>query len=148
MPIPADAEWDLGTDDLGENTHRALKAAGITPAMADGMTREERKKIPGMDAARLARLAATLRHMRAEAERRLMKYPMTPGGNNPLAVVERLAEDNPIPPVLRKQIENWIEFATEDSGTDHADAMSAIEIAYPLIRDYLAGVAAAAAVTP
>jgi hypothetical protein len=69
MPIPPDAPWDLGEDNLGKNTLKALQAAGITPAAADAMTREERSKIPGMGTARLARLAARLERMRTDANR-------------------------------------------------------------------------------
>lgn len=65
MPIPADTEWDLGTDNLGKNTLKALNAARITPAKAMGMTYQELRQIPGLGVARCARIAATLVHMHA-----------------------------------------------------------------------------------
>jgi hypothetical protein len=68
MPIPPDAKWDLGEDNLGRNAHQALLAAGITPAMADGMTRDEIKAIPGLEFPRSARIAARLVRMRFASE--------------------------------------------------------------------------------
>lgn len=53
-----------------------------------------------------------------------------------LARVQKLAEDNPIPPDLKEQIGNWIKPQTMHTETDHADVMDAIAIAYPLIRDW------------
>lgn len=72
-----------------------------------------------------------------------MTYPHTPEDgfdedddnfeNEVLERVQKLAEDNPIPPDLKEQIGNWIESQTMYTETDHADVMDAIEIAYPLI---------------
>lgn len=49
-----------------------------------------------------------------------------------------LASDNPIPADLRKQIAHWIEPHTVNTYTDHREAMACVEIAYPLIRAYIA----------
>jgi hypothetical protein len=68
MPIPDDAEWDLGTDNLGKNTRKALDEAGITPAMADGMTATELEAVKGLGLARRGRVTASLARMRARAE--------------------------------------------------------------------------------
>lgn len=72
-----------------------------------------------------------------------MTYPMTPADgfdeeddsfdDDVLERVQQLAEDNPLPDGLRKQIMEWIEPQTVHTETDHADVMDAIEIAYPLI---------------
>lgn len=66
---------------------------------------------------------------------------MTPGKNlsssKALDRVKRLAVDNPMPAPLTQQIANWIEPHTMHVEADHADVMDAIEIAFPLIRDYL-----------
>jgi hypothetical protein len=53
-----------------------------------------------------------------------------------LEIVEELAEQHPIPPSLRQQIEDQIEPVTMNVGCDHEDAMSAIKAAYPLILNY------------
>jgi hypothetical protein len=65
------------------------------------------------------------------------RYPATPKPSE-LETVQKLAEDNPLPPKLRKQIANWIEPEAMNTYTDHADAMSCIEIAFPLIVAWLA----------
>lgn len=72
-----------------------------------------------------------------------MTYPMTPADGfdeddddfdeQALERVQQLAEDNPMPDGLRKQIMKWIEPQTVYTETDHEDVMNAIEIAYPLI---------------
>lgn len=49
-----------------------------------------------------------------------------------------LALDNPMPRELKEQIANWIEPQTENTYTDHGEAMTCIGIAYPLIRAWLA----------
>jgi len=68
MPIPTDAEWDLGDDNLGRNTLKALVEAGITPAMADGMSAAELERVKGLGLARRGRVTAGLTKMRALAE--------------------------------------------------------------------------------
>lgn len=78
-----------------------------------------------------------------------MTYPMTPEDgsnedvdsfdNDVLERVQQLAEDNPIPDELRKQIEDWIEPQTVHTETDHEGAMDAVKIAYPLILAWHAG---------
>lgn len=83
-----------------------------------------------------------------------MTYPMKPDDGfdedtddfdeQVLERVQRLAEDNPMPDELRKQIMEWIEPQTVHTETDHADVMDAIEIAYPLILAWHAGQDAAA----
>lgn len=83
-----------------------------------------------------------------------MTYPMTPEDgfdedgdsfdNDVLDRVQRLAEDNPIPDGLRKQIMKWIEPQTVHAATDHEGAMDAVEIAYPLIMAWHSGQGAAA----
>lgn len=66
-----------------------------------------------------------------------MTYPMTPEPDD-LETVEAIAEANPIPRALKQQIGNWIEPDTMNTETEHSAAMSAIAIAFPLIRAYLA----------
>jgi hypothetical protein len=51
------------------------------------------------------------------------------------------ALDNPMPDDLHKHLGDLLEAVTMNRGLDHGEAMSVIEIAYPLIRDYLASVA-------
>lgn len=46
--------------------------------------------------------------------------------------------DNPIPRDLKRRIADEIEPHTMNSYLDHGEVMTAIQIAYPLIRDYLA----------
>lgn len=77
-----------------------------------------------------------------------MTYPMTPADgfdedddsfdDNVLDRVQQLAEDNPMPDELRKQIMAWIEPQTVHTETDHEGAMDAIEIAFPLIVAWFA----------
>lgn len=64
MPIPPDAPWDLGEDNLGRNTRKALEAAGITPAHADRMTEHQLSLVRGLGTARLERVGACLERMR------------------------------------------------------------------------------------
>jgi hypothetical protein len=64
-------------------------------------------------------------------------YPASPEPDE-LETVEALAEANPMPDELKRQVGNWIEPQTMNTETDHADAMDCVEIAYPLIRAYLA----------
>lgn len=83
-----------------------------------------------------------------------MTYPMIPADgfdedddsfeNDVLGRVQQLAEDNPLPDDLRKQIMNWIEPQTVHTETDHEGAMDAVEIAYPLIMAWHAKQDAAA----
>lgn len=47
------------------------------------------------------------------------------------------ALDNPIPHELGRLIADEIEPFTMNAGIKHGEVMSAINIAYPLIRDYL-----------
>jgi hypothetical protein len=67
MPIPDDAEWELGTDNLGKNTRKALDEAGITPAMADGITATELEGVKGLGLARRGRVTASLARMREKS---------------------------------------------------------------------------------
>jgi hypothetical protein len=75
MPIPADAEWDLGDDNLGKNTLKVLQEAGITPAMADGMTATELESVEGLGLARRGRVTAVLAGMRAKAAEAVPTLP-------------------------------------------------------------------------
>jgi hypothetical protein len=74
-----------------------------------------------------------------------MTHSMAPFADNDdpdyeaaLEIVQKLASDNPMPRELKRQIDNWIEPQTVDTQTDHGDVMDCIEIAFPLIRDWLA----------
>jgi hypothetical protein len=64
-------------------------------------------------------------------------YPASPEPDE-LETVEALAEANPMPDALKKQIGNWIEPQTMSTYMDHGDAMDCVEIAFPLIRAWLA----------
>lgn len=64
VPIPPDAQWDLGEDNLARNTRKALEAAGITPAHADRMTTHQLSLVRGLGTARLERVGACLERMR------------------------------------------------------------------------------------
>jgi hypothetical protein len=66
-----------------------------------------------------------------------MTYPAAPEPADTETVLT-LALDNPLPRELRDQIDNWIEPQTMNTYTDHGEAMTCVEIAYPLIRAWLA----------
>lgn len=53
------------------------------------------------------------------------------------------AMDNPMPGDLHATIADEIEPQTMNTYTDHGEVMTCIEIAFPLIRDYLFGEAQA-----
>lgn len=54
-----------------------------------------------------------------------------------LEEAQQRAEECPLPGELEKLIALWIEPHTMNVQAEHADVMEAIEMAYPLIRDYL-----------
>lgn len=54
-----------------------------------------------------------------------------------LEEAQQLSADNPLPRDLEDAIGLWIEPHTMNVQAEHADVMEAIELAYPLIRDYL-----------
>ena len=66
-----------------------------------------------------------------------MAYAPSPESDDP-EFVTRLALDNPMPRDLRDQIGNWIDPETVNCEADHGDVLDCIDIAYPLIRAYLA----------
>lgn len=66
-----------------------------------------------------------------------MTYAASPESDDP-EFVTQFALDNPMPEVLRDQIGEWIEPETMNCEADHGDVMGCIDIAYPLIRAYLA----------
>ncbi len=55
-----------------------------------------------------------------------------------LEAADQLAADNPMPRELRDRIADWIEPHTLNCDIKHRDVMDAIDLAFPLIRDWLA----------
>lgn len=102
MPIPPDAPWDLGEDNLGRNTRKALEAAGITPAHADRMTEHQLSLVRGLGTARLERVGACLERMRnapARAGTPEWDAAADAAAERLLAFAENVAEDYPALPI-------------------------------------------------